>query len=71
MTDDEVLGLHENIKKLRAERVLEKARVGEIQLSPDGWFDYVMDATGDYWQAERAHNMAAKESLRKGGDGYN
>jgi hypothetical protein len=69
MSTDEVMGLRANIKKRKAQRVLDEACVGKIHLSADGWFDFVWEATGDLAQAEHAHFVAAKASLQRGGDG--
>lgn len=75
MNEEEVLGLHENIPRCKAQQVLDEANLGRVKLSPEGWFDNIIVATGgrmvqgkdgptneggDYAWAERAHNAAAK-----------
>ncbi len=77
-----MLGLHANIPRCKAQRVLDEANLGHVKLSPEGWFDNIIIATGgrivqgkdgpkaeggDYEWAERAHNAAAKAEDRRNG----
>lgn len=51
--------------RLEAEAQLKKAVMGEVALTPEGWFDLTLTATGDRRQAERAHNAAVKKTYRE------
>lgn len=51
--------------RLKAEGELEEARMGRVKLTPEGWFDLVLEATGDRREAERAHNDAVRETYRE------
>lgn len=66
MTEDEVLGLQANIERLKAIETMDEARLGKVRLSPDGWYDVVLEATGSVRQAEHAHFVAAKEQVKEG-----
>jgi hypothetical protein len=78
LTEDEALGLRENITRLKAQRTLDEAMDGKVKLSPEGWFDLTILATGgfmqngknvggDYPLAERRHNQAAELILGQQG----
>ena len=65
MDAEQRLGLAENIPRLRAARDLDRARMGEVRLTADGWFDLTLAATGDRDAAESAHYQAAMQAYRE------
>lgn len=66
LSADELLGLAAHIDRIKAERVLEKAVLGEVRLTAEGWFDYTLRATGDRDLAEKAHNAHVRACQRAG-----
>ena len=64
MSREEMWALEENAHVIKAERMLERARAGEIRLTSNGWYDLVMLVTGDVEQAERAAKEYIRQELR-------
>lgn len=52
-----------HMPRLKAERLLERARAGEIRLTHKGWYDAIMLTTGDKEQAEAAARQEANRQL--------
>lgn len=50
------MGLEGNVPFIKAKRLLEQARKGEIELTANGWFDLTLEVTGSREAAEKAHN---------------
>lgn len=56
------------IEKLKCREILEKARIGEVQINSwRGWYEITLAATGSKDEAEDAANEWALEVMRKGG----
>ena len=66
MTDDQLLAMEAYAPTMEAQRRLDAAINGQIDLSPAGWFSVVLAVTGDRQQAEDAHNAAVSRSLKAG-----
>jgi hypothetical protein len=69
LTRDQLLALEHWKPRLEAEDTLRLASRGELKLTPKGWYDLTVYATGDAEAAEKAHNdavfaaLAAKEQV--------
>lgn len=50
---------------IRAQETLRLAESGQIRLSPRGWYEVVLAATGSEDQATDAHNQAVQAALRR------
>jgi len=53
-----------HLPKIKASKLWEKARMGEIQLTHDGWYLTVLEATGDAELANQIANQHSRERLR-------
>lgn len=61
LSSEQFLGLEANMPCVEADRLLRAARRGEVRLSPQGWYQTTLLATGDEEQALEAFNRAALE----------
>lgn len=65
LTTEQLLALDAGIPRLRAQDVLDKARSGEVRLSPKGWYEATLAAGGTRDEAEDAHNRAVSEAVKR------
>ena len=70
MTEEELDILEMNMPRIKAIRVLERARAGEIDLSADAWQHYTFLETGSAELAEQAKMNVRKARMRAGMQTY-
>ena len=55
-----------NIPRLEAKRMLDRAKMGDVNLTVDGWYDLTLLVTGDKELAEKAAKDHIKASRNAG-----
>ena len=67
LSEDEKFAMQALVPRVKARRRLDDALAGRIDLTPDGWFDAAMAATGSQDLAEAYMHAAIKRSWKTEG----
>lgn len=64
MTVEQFIGLESNLEWLKAKKMLDAAKRGEIPLTADGWYNLTHYVTGSEAEAQKAYSEYIKRELR-------